>query len=359
MDDLAGHADWLGKAWADTVTEDSRPKVEMLIAGASSGQEPRWRHLNHPATAAPTCRSCMPLVRTGTPGPDRRLRPRSARGFIAAAPAGRCPAVDGAGLRPHPSRRNPLPAAVPDGVRRRADRGRCGPQGAGQQSHRAPAVRAKRRNQGALWPLANVFTPGNRPHRSNCCWPACGRRAAPTMCARGCGMATREVVVTASLFRDEGGVACLVRIAQPAGATSVGRRAETEIQAAEADGKRAGRLRRDRRRRPHHHRQRDLPGTRATSHRGAGPRRTARPLARSVRRRSRYLDRQSAPTRFGAAVRQSAARRTGRTGRGGNFRRHGDERRPAVLRLRHTRRRPAAAARTAGRSGRCRARWSI
>ena len=79
MDDLAGHANWSGKSWADTVTEDSRSKVEMLIAGASSGQPPRWRHLNHPATSGP---DIPDPVRGGAdrhPAADRCLRARSAR----------------------------------------------------------------------------------------------------------------------------------------------------------------------------------------------------------------------------------------------------------------------------------------
>jgi transcriptional regulator PpsR len=49
-DDLAGHARWPGKRLADTVTEDSRPKIEALLADAAAQREPRWRHLNHPGT---------------------------------------------------------------------------------------------------------------------------------------------------------------------------------------------------------------------------------------------------------------------------------------------------------------------
>ena len=68
MDDLAGHANWLGKTWAETVTEDSQPKIEMLIAGALSRQESRWRHVNHPSTSGADVPVLYAAVRTGAPG---------------------------------------------------------------------------------------------------------------------------------------------------------------------------------------------------------------------------------------------------------------------------------------------------
>jgi transcriptional regulator PpsR len=38
---------WMGKAWIDTVTVESRPKVEALLRDASKVGLPRWRMLNH------------------------------------------------------------------------------------------------------------------------------------------------------------------------------------------------------------------------------------------------------------------------------------------------------------------------
>jgi transcriptional regulator PpsR len=38
---------WLGKAWADTVTPDSRPKIEALLRDSTSKGIPRWRTVNH------------------------------------------------------------------------------------------------------------------------------------------------------------------------------------------------------------------------------------------------------------------------------------------------------------------------
>lgn len=50
--DLAdrGFDAWVGGAWIDTVTVESRPKVrEMLAAANQPGGEPRWRQINHGA----------------------------------------------------------------------------------------------------------------------------------------------------------------------------------------------------------------------------------------------------------------------------------------------------------------------
>ena len=43
-------AAWLGRPWVDTVTVESRPKVEELIAHAAE-PDPRWREINHPTEA--------------------------------------------------------------------------------------------------------------------------------------------------------------------------------------------------------------------------------------------------------------------------------------------------------------------
>jgi transcriptional regulator PpsR len=51
MSDLADAAFWSGRAWADIVTEESRPKIKMLIEEAPSGAAPKWRQLAHPAAA--------------------------------------------------------------------------------------------------------------------------------------------------------------------------------------------------------------------------------------------------------------------------------------------------------------------
>ncbi len=41
---------WLGKRWLDTVTVESRPKIEALLRDATDKVPPRWRQVNHPST---------------------------------------------------------------------------------------------------------------------------------------------------------------------------------------------------------------------------------------------------------------------------------------------------------------------
>ncbi|MEO1015555.1 MAG: transcriptional regulator PpsR [Pseudomonadota bacterium] len=43
--------DWPGRNWSETVTEESRPKIEAILTGAETG-DARWRHVNHPTSTA-------------------------------------------------------------------------------------------------------------------------------------------------------------------------------------------------------------------------------------------------------------------------------------------------------------------
>lgn len=54
--ELEGTDRWIGHAWAETVTPDSRNKVDVLLREATSGAAPRWRHVNYraPRRAPPT-----------------------------------------------------------------------------------------------------------------------------------------------------------------------------------------------------------------------------------------------------------------------------------------------------------------
>ncbi len=40
---------WLGQRWADTVTTESRPKIESLLSQSSTKAPTRWRQVNHPS----------------------------------------------------------------------------------------------------------------------------------------------------------------------------------------------------------------------------------------------------------------------------------------------------------------------
>ncbi|MBC8049834.1 MAG: transcriptional regulator PpsR [Chitinophagales bacterium] len=48
-DDLSqeGWSGWLGKPWIETVTAESRAKVQELLRDAAAKTAPRWRHVNH------------------------------------------------------------------------------------------------------------------------------------------------------------------------------------------------------------------------------------------------------------------------------------------------------------------------
>jgi transcriptional regulator PpsR len=44
---------WIGRAWVDTVSTESRGKVEDLLAEAGETAATRWRHVNHPSPRGP------------------------------------------------------------------------------------------------------------------------------------------------------------------------------------------------------------------------------------------------------------------------------------------------------------------
>lgn len=59
---------WLGKSWADTVTVESRPKVEAMLREAVTGSKSRWRHINHSSSDGadlPLSYSVVPVPRKG------------------------------------------------------------------------------------------------------------------------------------------------------------------------------------------------------------------------------------------------------------------------------------------------------
>lgn len=63
---------WIGRRWIDTVTVESRPKIEQLLKDATSnGKQPaQWRQVNHPSGAGrtdlPVRYATMPLRPNGT-----------------------------------------------------------------------------------------------------------------------------------------------------------------------------------------------------------------------------------------------------------------------------------------------------
>ncbi len=102
-------------------------------------------------------------------GPRRRDGPRPALDRRAAAAAGRGAAVDGARLLAPAPRRDALPAAVPDGLRGRADRRRGHAEGGRSQSRRERAAGRRRAPHRRAQSFLDGFDAGQR---------ACARCAA-------------------------------------------------------------------------------------------------------------------------------------------------------------------------------------
>ncbi len=75
-------AAWIGRAWIDTVTVESRPKIEGLLADAAADLPPRWRHVNHPGDSSGDIAVQYAAVRMGEGGGvlavGRDLRPIAA-----------------------------------------------------------------------------------------------------------------------------------------------------------------------------------------------------------------------------------------------------------------------------------------
>ena len=67
-DELRNHAQqaWMGKPWLQTVTVESRPKVEAMLKEMGSGNSSKWRHVNHPSFGGedvPVSYSVVPMGR--------------------------------------------------------------------------------------------------------------------------------------------------------------------------------------------------------------------------------------------------------------------------------------------------------
>jgi transcriptional regulator PpsR len=83
-DELAQEMDqrWVGKPWIETVSPDSRNKVEALLRDAAAAAPPRWRHVNHRLGKGPDVPIMYAAIKVG--GGDnviaigRSLRPMAA-----------------------------------------------------------------------------------------------------------------------------------------------------------------------------------------------------------------------------------------------------------------------------------------
>jgi transcriptional regulator PpsR len=64
-----GYGRWLGQSWVDTVTVESRPKVEALLQEAGVATPPSWRHINHPSPAGGDLPVLYSAIKVGKTGP--------------------------------------------------------------------------------------------------------------------------------------------------------------------------------------------------------------------------------------------------------------------------------------------------
>ena len=67
--DLDGSDGWVGQAWVDVVTAESRPKVEAMLRQSLAGGPPRWRHVNHASSRnafVPVLYSTVQLAERGS-----------------------------------------------------------------------------------------------------------------------------------------------------------------------------------------------------------------------------------------------------------------------------------------------------
>ena len=80
--DLAGHGSWIGRPWVDTVTVESRPKIEALLKEAVAGRSSRVRQINYPSGQQADVPILCSTVRAGEEGRivafGRNLQPVSA-----------------------------------------------------------------------------------------------------------------------------------------------------------------------------------------------------------------------------------------------------------------------------------------
>lgn len=63
-----GHEAWIGRHWIDTVSPDSRPKVEALLAESDSDNASQWRQVNHPSPGGADLPMLYSTIRVGSEG---------------------------------------------------------------------------------------------------------------------------------------------------------------------------------------------------------------------------------------------------------------------------------------------------
>ncbi len=59
---------WVGRPWADTVTSETKPKIEALLRDAGARVEHKWRQVNHPFSKGPDVPFLYSAVQVGSEG---------------------------------------------------------------------------------------------------------------------------------------------------------------------------------------------------------------------------------------------------------------------------------------------------
>jgi hypothetical protein len=60
---------WVGQRWVDTVSADTRRKIELLLDEASAGAIPQRREVNHPVVDGDSVPVAWTAIRLGEHGP--------------------------------------------------------------------------------------------------------------------------------------------------------------------------------------------------------------------------------------------------------------------------------------------------
>jgi transcriptional regulator PpsR len=79
--DPEDYTPWIGQRWIDTVTVESRPKIEELLLDVAKKAPLRWRHVNHPTkngASLPVRYSVVPVANGRLVALGRDLRPVAA-----------------------------------------------------------------------------------------------------------------------------------------------------------------------------------------------------------------------------------------------------------------------------------------
>lgn len=210
-DDLYGLARWVGRRWTDTVTEESRPKIAALLADAASHQEPRWRHINYPSVSGPDIPIVYAAVHAGSPGRivafGRDLRAVSSlqRRLVDAQMSLE---RDYARMRHVETRYRLLFEIASDAVLI-VDGGSQRVQDCNPAARRLFGDRAE---YGTGWRIIQAFSDDSAPSVELLLAGVVASGRADEVRAR-LAADGRDAIVHASLFRDDSGLSCLVRIA--------------------------------------------------------------------------------------------------------------------------------------------------